>query len=209
MQRSLALFQFAHTINPGSRYLLTLDHLELLHYINSDEYTTANNLYERYYAHKQTIRSRLRLLQDLKLITVLSKNNSGGNTHGNCYQTTKIGINTIKSWPFVISIPSLQLLLKKINIEDRESAINLQQLALLLQIADMKRLFKTAPANRIIELSNIQSKKSTTITRLKYLLRKNLIMSEQRAQTGFGSNVAYKCTHMGSSITARFSLKKL
>jgi len=206
MTRWSALSNFAHRIKQ-SQHSLTLDHLELLHYISRDPKVPAHDLYERYSAHKQTIRSRLHLLKRLDLITTLSNHNLGGNTYSHEYTATTVGQSIVDSWPFSVSIDSANRSLKKILLQDRESAINVHQLVLLLQIADMKKHCETVSINRMVELSGTESK-NTLIKRLQYLRKKGLVVLDTRAITVIGLSATYKCSPFGSSITARFSLKK-
>jgi hypothetical protein len=164
----------------GNRALsLNIDQIELLFRIASVETMDAASLYERY-LHKQTVRSRLKALSQLKLIEQVPLANLGGNTHSNLYCCAEAGRQFLQSWPCPHRIPKLHALVNTVPILPRATAMNLMHLSMLEMIGQSKSagLLTIDAANQFAPepLSSVQR-------RAQYLAHHNWVVATVTAMT--------------------------
>ena len=196
--RALQLYEYEQFCKNNTVAQLNIDHLELLHYIYSVEVVASCNIYTRYIASKQTLRSRLQLLERCHLIERLQKINLGGNTNSTFFCCTKQGLTAIKKWPFKASIAKLHsITASELIYQERESAIYLTHLSTLSSLSDLGQGF--AYTSDILSLFSFE-KQPTVQKRLKYLRHKRLIAVKTSDQRRLGISAILETTNAGQKI---------
>lgn len=203
--RALKLYQYEQFCKNDTSSQLNIDHIELLYYIYSVEVAASGDIYARNIASKQTLRSRLQLLERCQLIKRLQQINLGGNTNSTFFCCTKRGVAAIKKWPLQASIAKLySIITSEVIYQDRESAINLAHLSTLGSLSDIDQGF--AYTSEILKMFSFE-KHSTIQKRLMYLRRKNLIAIKTEDQRRLGISSILEATNAGRKILRYMELK--